>query len=470
MKNIALVLQKLIVLLLTTAIISCDKDEDINNIPRNTDLTQFEVKLNDSNTLRAEVLVKFSKNTSYYIEYWKSADKNTIQKTKTYTSDGVQQKALVLLYPETKYSCRIGYGDEQFSEVIEFTTGKAPILIPNHTLYVDEVTEPINGYLLGYNRNTPGSVYLMDTKGTILWYEVVKEGVLVANFDPKTNQIYMLTEPISQTFAYSGKNVKVIDLFGNLLLSKDLSTLPEMTNREAHHECRPLPNGNILLVTYVDKQFDLSQQGGNQNETVRGDGFVILNMEGQIIYQWDCFNTLNPAQDSQVMKTKSDWLHANSINYDVEGNYYMTFNRISELWKIDSQSGQVVYRVGRNGTVSIPESGKANGMHCANPQAPNEVLILDNARDKSKGSRAIMYKVNTEANTAEVILDCEIPQEYSSPNRSNAQQVDATKLLFGSGASRIILFTDRSAKAKVLRAIATPQIFYRVEYIPVITF
>ena len=37
-------------------------------------------------------------------------------------------------------------------------------------------------------------------------------------------------------------------------------------------------------------------------------------------------------------------------------------------------------------------------MHCANPKAPNEVLVIDNARsDSDTGSRAILYKVNEQS-------------------------------------------------------------------------
>lgn len=467
MKKIKLLFFLSIIILSAT---SCSNKDDDMLPSGNIKIRSFSASISSSNTLRAELQISFTEAVSYKIEYWETKDESTKRVTKSYEGSANSSATLILLRPETEYSYCIVYDGDQKSEVKSFTTLAAPVAIPKHDLYIDDIKEAFPGYILSYNRNTPGSVYLMDTKGNIVWYELVKEGVLVANFDPATNRIYMLTGPTSQTYAYNGQYVKVIDLLGNTILSKDLTTVPQLADRQIHHECRPLPDGSIIMVSYVDREFDLRSQGGSEHETVKGDGYVIMDIKGNITKLWDCFDELNPADDPKIMSDKSDWLHANSINYDSEGNYYMTFNTISQLWKIDSKSDKVKYRIGRNGTVNIPEQGNANGMHCANPQSPNEVLVIDNARNEGEGSRAIMYKVNESQGSADITINSELPHEYSSPNRSNVQKIADNMLLFGSGTARLILFTDSQPKANVLRAISTPQVFYRVEYIPSIEF
>ncbi len=441
------------------SVMSCSSDNDDTLPAGNTEIKSFSASISSSNMLRAEVQTSFTEATSYKIEYWETKDESTKRTTKNYEGTSSSSATLIILKPETEYSYCIVYDGDRKSEVKTFTTKAAPVAIPKHDLYIDDIQEAFPpGYILSYNRNTPGSVYLMDTKGNLVWYELVKEGVLVANIDTKTNRIYMLTGPTDQTYAYNGQYVKVIDLFGNTILSKDLTAIPELADRQIHHECRPLPDGSIIMVSYVDREFDLRSQGGTEHETVKGDGYVIMNIEGNITKLWDCFDEMNPADDPKIMSSKSDWLHANSINYDSEGNYYMTFNTISQLWKIDPKSDEVKYRVGRDGTVNIPEEGNANGMHCANPQSPDEVLIIDNARNESEGSRAIMYKVNESQGSADIIINSELPQEYSSPNRSNVQKIGGDDMLiFGSGTARLILFTDSQPKAKVLRLSPLPR-------------
>jgi hypothetical protein len=452
---------------MTLFVLSCNDDN--RETPSHV-IQSFSASISSSNALRAEIQINFTEATNYKIEYWETNDEATKRVTKSYEGATNASATIIVLKPETAYSYCIIYDENKKSETKTFTTRTIPVAIPKHDLYIDEIEEDFPGYILSYNRNAPGSVYLMDTKGTLVWYELIREGVLVANLDTGTNRIYMLTGPTSQDYAYNGQYVKVIDLLGNIILSKDLTTIPELANRQIHHECRPLPDGNIIMVSYVDQAFDLTVQGRIERRTVKGDGYVIMNMEGDITALWDCFDELHPADDPNIIPNITDWLHANSINYDSEGNYYMTFNTISQLWKIDPETGEVKYRVGKNGTIDIPEEGKANGMHCANPQAPNEVLIIDNARNEDEGSRAILYKVNETQKSAAIIINSELPKEYSSPNRSNVQKIKDDMLIFGSGTARLILFTDCQAKTNVLRAISTPQVFYRVEYIPSIVF
>uniref|UniRef100_A0AB33JDU9 Aryl-sulfate sulfotransferase n=1 Tax=Prevotella sp. GTC17262 TaxID=3236797 RepID=A0AB33JDU9_9BACT len=455
---------------------SCgNTDENTNH--NSATLIDFQVQLTENNTLRAEVKAKFSKSVSYYIEYWETSKEDTRHHTLTYETYGATQDTLVLLKPHTEYACRIVYNDaKDTSPVKHFNTKEVPSIVPTSTLITDNLKETLDGYLLSYSRKSPGVLYLMDTKGIPVWYEKMPEGVLVANFNKTNNCFYVLSvapnsaNPDISGGYYTGDKLKVIDLFGHIRFQKLLTTLPEMKNRHAHHECRPLPNGNVMIVTSVTQSFDLTAQGGTKDEEVTGDGFIVLNPQGKVVYQWDCFGTLNPADDSGIMQSKKDWLHANSINTDMDGNYYMTFNTISQLWKIDAQTGKTLYRIGKNGTIKTPEEGWANGLHCANPMAPDEILALDNGRMGTKGSRALLYKINTKNNTVQLAIDSEISKEYSTPNRGNVQLVTPNMLLFGSSVKNLILFTDINTKANMLRAISVTNLFYRTEYIPSISY
>ena len=166
------------------------------------------------------------------------------------------------------------------------------------------------------------------------------------------------------------------------------------------------------------------------------------------------------------MQTREDWLHANSINYDKEGNYYMTFNRRSELWKINPTTGQVIYRVGKAGTIALSAEGWADGMHCANPAAPDDVLVLDNGRNNVHGSRALRYQVDMATRQTRLLLNCELPRQYSTPNRGNVQQISSDMLLFGMSVKNLIVFTDCSRQAHIYRILSLSHLPYRVEYIP----
>ena len=168
------------------------------------------------------------------------------------------------------------------------------------------------------------------------------------------------------------------------MLQKEFASIPELKNREVHHECRPLPDGNIGLVTYIHQTVDLSSKGGLQTDTVTGDGFVIMNTQGEIVKKWSCFDHLIRliTHNITTKKVKEDWIHANSIDQDSEGNYYMTTNRDSELWKSMVKQANWCIAWAKNGTIKPTENLLSHGIHCAVVQAPNEVLVIDNAREK----------------------------------------------------------------------------------------
>ena len=88
----------------------------------------------------------------------------------------------------------------------------------------------------------------------------------------------------------------VMDLTGKKLLDKVFDKF------YAHHDIRRMPDGNLILVNYTPKTFDLTERGGSKEETVWGDGYTIFDMEGNKLEEWDCFGELHPADDPNIME------------------------------------------------------------------------------------------------------------------------------------------------------------------------
>ena len=105
-------------------------------------------------------------------------------------------------------------------------------------------------------------------------------------------------------------------------------------------------------------------------------------------------------------------------------------------------------------------------MHCANPAAPDDVLVLDNGRNNVHGSRALRYQVDMATRQTRLLLNCELPRQYSTPNRGNVQQISSDMLLFGMSVKNLIVFTDCSRQAHIYRILSLSHLPYRVEYIP----
>ena len=463
---------KILSLLLLIVISSCDK-EFKGDIEAVKFIKSIQATPKSDNALRIDINIEFKQSVTYQIEYWKSNDKTSKQITAPTESDISSKSTLILLEAETKYTFKVlavnEYGSTT-SDEYEFTTSSLPLDVPLCSLHINDLEEEISGYILQMKGDIPGYVSIINTRGKVVWYQKMDKAVRVATFDAKTNTISCIIGGNTEQ-NYAGTDLVVINLIGEVLLHKKFNKF------YGHHDIRRMPDGNLIVVNFVPKAFDLRKHGGTQNEIVWGDGYTIFDMKGNIVEAWDCYGELNPIDDPRIMEMlpvqgedgqknvfyKDDWLHANSVNFDSEGNIYMSFNWRSELWKIERSTGTVLYRVGKQGNIDISPDGYAEGMHSVEALEPNKVLLLDNGLT-SQTTRAMIYSIDEKSKTAKVTLNTVLPINYSSPYMSNVQIINENILVFGLTLSKSIVFTDY--KGNILRTLSNSIYSYRSIYIP----
>lgn len=465
---------KYLCMMLLLALAACSNDPEGEVAPAEL-LRSIQVAPESDNVLRMNVHIEFKQATKYQIEYWKSGEETTKRTTALAESDGSSTSTLVLLEPETDYTFRVQASTGTASTVSDeygFTTSQLPSGVPVYSMTLNNLEDDLPGYILQMKTDRPGYITMVNTQGTVVWYQNMEKAVRVANFDAKTNTICCIIGAYAEK-DYTGNEMVVMDLTGKKLLDKVFDKF------YAHHDIRRMPDGNLIVVNYTPKSFDLTAHGGSKEEMVWGDGYTIFDMEGNKLEEWDCFGELHPADDPNIMAMvpvtsvlenpiwyKDDWLHANSVNFDSEGNIYMSFNWRSELWKIERATGKVLYRVGKDGNVDMPERGYANGMHCVEPLKPDEVLVFDNGISNHL-SRALLYSIDEKGRKAEVTMEVPLP-DYSSPYMSNVQMVNDNLLIFGSTQTNSVVFTDK--EGTVLRTIRGLHQSYRSVYIPEIEY
>ncbi len=452
---------------------SCE-DDDTGFVAPGQLMSRVTAKVQDNNALRVDITVDFKEDVVYQVEYWKENEPESVCMTREREGGLGGMTTLVLLRPETVYHFRVhARSGNRYTEsdVYSFTTRALPSGVPTYTLHQDELDEEIPGYImLTRGDMQPGYITLLDTKGNVVWYENTRLGVKVATFDTVTNMIYSIigTDPDRD---YNGKEILIMDLFGNVVFHKDYEQLGK---RYFHHDIRRLPDGNVVFVNYVPKEFDLTAQGGEKNETVFGDGLTIMDREGNFKWEWDCFSEINPQDDPDIMgeifgiQLRGDWIHANCVNYDKEGYFYMSFNWLNEVWKIDPKSGKVIYRLGgKGGNISIPDEGYTHGLHSLKLLDNNKILLFENGI-YTHVSRALIFTVDEVNKTATLDLNVALPYDYSSPYMSSVEWIQGDKLMFGSTFGKAVVFTDM--QGNILRVIQMSHQSFRADYIPVIHY
>jgi len=451
------------IIAMVLAVSSCSKELTGNVAPGEL-IKSIQASVKENNALRVEIDMEFRYEVDYQITYWKESDESAKRTTISKNSDtNGSIETLVFLEPATKYNFEVQANTGKAhttSDIYSFTTGSLPSDVPVYTLETDNMTNDLTGYIMQVSGNLPGYITFCTTKGTVVWYEDMGEPVRVANFDTLTNTISCLIGiPSPESFYRLADKIILMDIFGNKMLDRSVSA---DWIAYPHHDIRRMPDGNLILVENAVDTFDLSAYGGSTKEPVWGDGYAIIDASGNIIERWNCFSELNPQDDASIMSKRKDWLHANSVNWDSDGNLYMTYNKVSELWKIDSSTKKVLYRVGKEGTVALDASGYATGLHAPVPISPDLVLCLDNHGGTDGGSRAIIYSVNTSSKTADVPLSMSYPLKYSTADRGNVEKINDNLLMFGSTLGYAVVFSDMDGN--ILRVIRRLHISYRSNF------
>jgi len=149
-------------------------------------------------------------------------------------------------------------------------------------------------------------------------------------------------------------------------------------SRALHHDIEPLPNGNILALSWEE----------------RGDIWseVIIEIEkdgitgGNIVWSWDVFDHLDELNLDPVAATKDDWIHLNSIDYNLASNQILVSSRSwNQLWIIDKDDGSI------EKISSVTTTGQHDAKWIDDTVADSNITVYDNG---SSFSRALELNPN----------------------------------------------------------------------------
>ena len=408
------------------------------------------------NCLRIPVSISFSRDCRYCIEYWR--DGGDVERTRTRTSEGGRvDETLMFLYPETTYTFRVAAtsGEETvYSPEGQFTTGSLPFDVPQYRVSVKDASRTFPGLLLQSSAGNTGFVTFCDTDGAVVWYERFEEAVRQVTFDEKSGTLLV---NLGFRFDSNGDLQRVasktvmLDLYGRRIFEK---VSGDGYFDYPHHEIVRMEDGNILALHNTTKMFDLSVKGGQDNTEVFGEGISIFTPEGETIWDWDCFGSLDILNDQTVnpVKNAKDLMHANSVCWDTEGNLYISYNKQNEIWKIRKSDGKLLYRAACD----------TDGIHSLVSLGPDKLLCLDNGKSAGQ-SRAVIYGIDPSTGIPETLFSVAFPREYCSINRSNVvYRPDIDLLIFSSTVRLAAVFTD--LEGNVLRVLERNEISYRAYY------
>lgn len=429
---------------------------------------EIKVGLHNNNDLKIQLDVLTNSKADVYAEYWPDSagiDKKIISPV----SKNALTHSLVLcnIIPGTNYSYHIiavNDGIKNVGKIYTFKTPELPMWLQdqfkaNNTFQQLIPNEFKNGLMLLNKRDAPGIAYIVDYKGRIRWYHMVDgEGFKVIHFTKDQTIISILgtnDEPTSY-----GSQILEINLLGDtvLYLKKGQGDFKQTI----HHEI--LKNDRNELVTlFVDKKImDLKSIGGNEKDTITGDGILVMDRNGKKIWQWSVFDVMDPLKDLALLKTKKDWMHANSLNYDKDSNYIISFYNNGQIWKIDAHTGKVIWKFGKGGDIAMPAECDFTQAHAVHIDPYGNLLFFDNGVEKHQ-SGVYAIKLNEAEKTSQISLHILLPRDVYNGRMGSAYMINDTTVLCCCSKRHITVLANR--KGILLWTMETAIPTYRAEFL-----
>ncbi len=164
-----------------------------------------------------------------------------------------------------------------------------------------------------------------------------------------------------------GGAIEELDWDGNAVWNFSYSD----ADKTLHHDIEPLANGNVLALTWEDR------------ETIWSE--VIVEIEktgsegGNIIWSWDVFDHLGELGLDPSAANSEDWLHLNSIDYNQASNQILVSSRsMDQLWIINKDDGSVA------AISSVSLSGQHDAKWIDDTSASSNITVYDNGDSFSR--------------------------------------------------------------------------------------
>ncbi len=180
------------------------------------------------------------------------------------------------------------------------------------------------------------------------------------------------------------------------------------------HEFYMLPNGHALMILESHIRMDMSQivEDGNNNAIVQGNMFQEYDRNKNIIFEWRSWDHFRFEDVDKIRLTASniDAVHMNAVSPDFDGHYLLSSRHLSELTKINRNTGEIIWRLGGNNNHFdfINDDFKISWQHHIRPVPgkPGHYTLFDNGNKRLPNySRAVEYKLDILNMTAEKVWE-----------------------------------------------------------------
>jgi hypothetical protein len=204
-----------------------------------------------------------------------------------------------------------------------------------------------------------------------------------------------------------------------------------------HHEFLISPQDTALITIYNSVPQDLTVVGGSKNGRAWQGIVQELDIEtGEVLFEWHSRDHVGLAETYGKLREDHypgiDYFHINSIDVDHDDNLLVSAREASAVYKIDRESGEVIWRLGgKKSDFEMGEGTRFAFQHDARRLRDGTITIFDNGSlvfedgvpKTIEESRAIVLDLDEQKMSASLV------REYTHPDKQHAHAAGNAQVL-----------------------------------------
>jgi hypothetical protein len=248
------------------------------------------------------------------------------------------------------------------------------------------------------------------------------------------------------------------------------------------HEYRELPNGNVLLDTYVPETADLRRFGGPKRAAIASAEVQEVDPAGNVVWHWNSRGHIglretgrwwrnvlsNPRR--RLHREIFDPVHINSIEPRGDGEVVISTRHTDAVYGIDRSTGEISWKLGGTPTgkslqvTGDPATKPLGGQHDARIDRRGRLTIFDNGKDRPRRPRVVFYRLDLEQGKALYRGQLNDPEVKRSHCCGSARETSDGGWLVSWGDNPLVTGFDREGRtafrlhlpASTFRAVPVP--------------
>jgi hypothetical protein len=400
------------------ALAACSSDHTTTalaspNSPLAPLVTGYSVQANPLNSLSTIITFSTANADSARVLYTTSGDTASATPFVHLTGDSGRIATLGLL-PNATYSNTLEvYGAHgRIAEPFQFATGPLSAYLQAASITIKGSFGP--GYTLVSPILYTGDSVLMvifDSQGRVRWYREFPPGTGSAESKQQKNGHFTLAIGGSQG------DDNVPETYDEILPSGEvIATYAPPSGEEMDaHELIETGTADAPILHYFGytsrSPFDFSSLGGPASGTGMGHQLIRESPAGSVQLLWDAWDhyTIQDWIEPTGVDPPEDFDHPNSLAFDLDSNYVVSFRHMGAIVKLNYQTGTRMWQIGgRQSQFTIEKDplGFFSGQHSVRVLQNGNILLYDNGlRHTPPHTRAVEYAIDETKKTATMVWE-----------------------------------------------------------------